>query len=53
MSYNKKLDESKQLEQLEIKRIIDALEDSIKLPYKWVRHKETKEIIELLKGGLK
>ena len=50
----KKLEkELKQLEQLEIKGIIDALEDSIKLPYKWVRHKETKEIIELLKGGLK
>lgn len=50
----KKLEkESKQLEQLEIKGIIDALEDSIKLPNKWVRHKETKEIIEILKGGLK
>ena len=40
-------------EQLEIKGIIKSLKDSIKLPYKWVRHKETKEIIELLKEGLK
>ena len=36
-----------------INSTIELLEDSLKLPYKWVRHKKTKEIIELLKGGLK